>query len=308
MKTRIVVPSRERGAWLSKHIHRTLDFMPPSSTIFMVRSDDSQLAAYERYAAAHGMKVTVYDGKDIFYASQTYDYIINQALLDGVDRLAIIDDDLCIKRPNPIMFAKPDFKFCDTDETEELINHSFDIVRSELPMVSYTPINKRAQDRIITFCKPMMMAYVYYMPHFAAHPEHRFWKGEAIEARCDLNLTLRLLTDGYLTGYMNTMTLGDNVANPGGCATYRDLEFEQRSVAALAELYPAFVSTYMRTGWAGDPDQKRLAPKTKWRESFNSVKFKQHFGREAVEFANELVAEYEAKYAKSVLARRPSPK
>ena len=142
-----------------------------------------------------------------------------------------------------------------------------------------------------------MMVYTYYLPHFVAHPEHRFWQTNIVEARCDLNLSLRLLTEGYLTGYMNTLTLGDNVANPGGCAVYRDLDFEQRSVHELARLYPGLVTIYRRTGWGVDREQWRDAPKIRWKDAFDTAKFVQHFDEWPIDFANRIVGEYEKKYA-----------
>jgi len=263
----------------------------------MIRDDDSQRAEYFAYALERNVEPTVYSGVGIYGAAQTYDYIIEQAIQDGVERLMILDDDLWFKMKNPVLFAKPDFKFTTSSELSVLLSHAASLVGPELPLLSFTPIMARLQQRLITFCKRIMMAYVIYVPHFDNYPSHRFWQGIEIEARCDLNLSLKLLTEGFLTAFMSTLYITDNVNNPGGCSVYRDLECERASVEYLKNKYPSFVKTFKKRGWMDDDSIIRDAPKIAWKQAFNHELFQKRFHESAVIFANRMNSEYEEVYS-----------
>lgn len=294
----LVVPSRERARWLASKKRRTLDCVKELNPTFMVRDDDSQLDDYAAYARARCVQLRVYDARGIRGAAQTYDYIIDRAIAQGRKHLVILDDDFAkFAMHNPVLDAAPEYKIVTTKELDGLLSHATKLVSKELPMLSFTPIMKRTQDRIVSFCKPMMMAYVAYLPHFEEHPEHRFWQGEQIEARCDLNLSLKLLTEGYLTAFMCTLYVPDNVNNPGGCSVYRDLECELRSVDYLLREYPDVVTRRVARGWLDDAQVVRWAPKIAWKRAFNHAAFERRFGYRAVDFANELVAYYERLYS-----------
>lgn len=297
MNYRIVVPSRERARWLSTRKRSMLNCVKTMNPVFMVRDDDSQKVEYFIYARERGVEPTIYDGTDIYGAAQTYDCIIEQAIKDGVERLMILDDDLWFKMKNPILFAKPDFKFTTASELSTLLSHAASLVCPELPLLSFTPIMARMQRRLITFCKRIMMAYVIYVPHFKEHLSHRFWQGIEIEARCDLNLSLKLLTEGFLTAFMSTLYITDNVNNPGGCSVYRDLECERASVEYLKSRYPSFVKTFKKRGWMDDDSIIRDAPKITWKRAFNHELFKERFDESAVTFANKMNREYEEVYS-----------
>lgn len=296
----LVIPSRERARWLAKQKHTTLEATALLYPTFMVREDDSQRAEYEVYAARFDADVTTYDGSGIFGAAQTYDFIIDDAIERGVERLIILDDDLSFAMHNPIIGETPIFRLTTPNELTRLLNQAADLVCAEMPMMSFTPIMARSQQSIIAFCKPMMMAYVIYVPHFREYPEHRFWVGKHIEARCDLNLSLRLLTSGFLTSFMATVFIPDNVNNPGGCSVYRDLECERASVAFLKETYPEFVRTRLKRGWIGDSSVIREAPVISWKQAFNASKFSERFGEHPSNFKYRLVQQYGKTYSKFV--------
>ena len=294
----LVVPSRERAAWLDKRgINGTLPNVKHLDPVFMVRDDDSQLKTYEFYAEKHNTELSVYDGTGIYGAAQTYDMIINAAVRMKVEKLLILDDDLSFAMHNPIIGATPIFRRTTPDETTTLLQHIVDLTCKQVPMMSLTPIMKRSQPALVSYCVPMMMAYSIYVPHFRDHPEHRFWVGKHIEARCDLNLTLKMLTSGFLTAFMASCFIPDNVNNPGGCSTYRDIECEKASVAYLKSTYPGFVSTRLKRGWVGDANIVREAPVIQWKEAFNYAAFREQFGERAIDFTTRHLATYETMYA-----------
>lgn len=294
MNYRLVIPSRERADWLMSQKRTTLKAVEHLHPTFMVRHDDSQLHQYDAYA--HN-SILWYDGTGIYGAAQTYDMIIDKAVKDRIEHLLILDDDLSFVMHNPVIGARPMFKQTTKAETTALMQHIVDLACPQVPMLSFTPIMTRSQKSLIVYCKPMMMAYSIYVPHFAEHPEHRFWVGKHIEARCDLNLTLRLLTSGYLTAFMSSCFIPDNVNNPGGCSTYRDLECEKASVAYLKATYPKVVKTHPKVGWMNDKWVTREAPTIQWRQSFNYDAFKSNFGERAIDFTTRHLADYEVRYA-----------
>lgn len=295
MNYRLVIPSRERAKWLAKKPHNaTLSAVKHLNPVFMVRTDDSQLKAYEAYTDG---TMQLYDGAYIYGAAQTYDMIIDQAIADGIEHLLILDDDLTFAMHNPILGARPMFRRTLPHETTVLMQHIVDLACPQVPMLSFTPIMARSQPGLVSYCKPMMMAYSYYVPHFREHPEHRFWVGKHIEARCDLNLSLRLLTSGYLTAFMASCFIPDNVNNPGGCSTYRDLECEKASVAFLKKTYPGLIRTHLKRGWLNDTAVVREAPVISWRRAFNFNAFRELFDETAYKFTSRHLADYELKYA-----------
>jgi hypothetical protein len=304
-KYSLVIPSRERAKWLMRQRHTTLEATAHLNPMFVVREDDSELEAYRTYTEKFGVTACTYDGTDIYGAAQTYDALINDEIEKGeVEKLIILDDDLSFAMHNPIIGATPMFRLTKPNELTALLEQAADLVSEKMPIMSFTPIMARSQQSIVAFCKPMMMAYVIYVPHFAHYPQYRFWIGKHIEARCDLNLSLRLLCDGFLTSYMATLFVPDNVNNPGGCSVYRDLDCEKASVAFLKETYPNYVRTRMKRGWSGDPNVVREAPVISWRQAFNAGAFKERFGVEASTFKYNLVQQYGKTYAKFVAGLR----
>jgi len=283
-----------------KQAKSTLKYVHHLKPIFMVRTDDSQLDKYHEYCAKYNTPITLYDGSNIYGAAQTYDMIIDEAVKDGIEHLLILDDDLTFAMVNPIIGNLPMFMLCDADQTATLFEHITSLTCAQMPLMSFTPIMKRSQPSIIGFCQPMMMAYSFYIPHFAAHPEHRFWMGKVIEARCDLNLTLRMLTVGFLTGYMATCFIPDNVNNPGGCSTYRFLEVEKASVEYLKKEFPQYVRTHLKQGWMGDNSIQREAPVISWKKAFNAAAFQKMFNVHPTDWARRHVQMYEIVYTNFV--------
>lgn len=296
----LVIPSRERADWLDTHVFSTVRQTFHLKPEVWVREDDSQRDRYYDFLFKWELLPTIYDGSGILGAAQTYDRIIGEAIRRGVKKLLILDDDLKFVMDNPWPGQKPDFLPCEPPMIDALFQHIVDLVCWENPMLSFTPIMTRSLPHIITYCKPMMMAYAIFVPHFAEHPDHRFWKGKRIEARCDLALTLQLLTEGYLTGFMNTCFIPDNVNHPGGCSVYRDLEFEKESVAWLKSRYSPFVRVKQKKGWVNDPDVVRPSVHISWKKAFNREDFALHFGVDPNEWAKAKIAEYQNTYSKFV--------
>lgn len=301
--TLLVIPSRNRAKWLDKcknHTLKTVGYLKPE---FWIRNDDPQLNDYKRYYKKYSsddssmQHFVVYNAIDILGAAQTYDYIIDSAIELGFERLMILDDDLTFSMRNPILHAKPDYKKCTRYELTFLLDEAMKLVCPEMPLMSFTPIMTRTQSHIIMHCKPMMMAYMYYLPHFKEHIDHRFWKGQAIEARCDLNLTLTMLTQGYFTGFNTTLFIPDNVNNPGGCSTYRNLDFESASVNYLRIHFPEFVTLHTKKGWIDDPNVIRLAPRIGWKKAFNEEAFQKNFGYRSNKFIAKSIINFSEIYS-----------
>jgi len=302
-KYAIAIPSRGRADWLRKQNRSTLKQIAFLKPDFWIRDDESEetYQSYAHYMLECGVRpsdwMRRYNGKGILGAAQTYDYLIDYYIAEGFERLLILDDDLAFTMHNPIPNAKPDFKICDEYETETLFNHITNLVCPQMPMMSFTPIMTRSHPHLIAYCKPMMMAYSYYLPHFAKHPEHRFWFGENIEARCDLNLSLKMLTEGFLNGFLVSCFIPDNVNNPGGCSIYRDLEMETKSVEYLMAQYPMSTKPRMKKGWVGDPNVMRKAVTIQWKRAFDHGKFFNNFNEDATVFAHQHLLKYEIIYA-----------
>jgi hypothetical protein len=275
----------------------TLKQVWPLEPILYVRDDDSQMADYLRIATEYSIQLVEQDSTKALGASQTYDSLIDMAIHEGYENLIILDDDLTFSMHNPIQGAKPDFTRCTTEQLCTLLHHFGNLPCAEMPAMSMTPIMKRSQPGLISFAKPLMWTYSFYLPHFKAHPEHRFWVSRETEARCDLNLALRMLTDGFLTAYLTSVFIPDNVNNPGGCSTYRTIELERQSVAYLKAKYPGIVSTYKKLGWVGDASVEREAPVVAWKKAFNHAKFCERFNVLPIDFITEKLEAYEKTYA-----------
>lgn len=291
----LVIPSRERANWLMGRTHSTLKQTASMNPYLYVREDDSQRSAYEKYAERYGAQF-LHQKPDALGAAQTYDSLIDWAIREGHEHLVILDDDLNFSMHN-YMPTGSMFKLCDARELEALIMHFAALACPEMPALSMTPIMKRSQPGAIAFAHPLMWTYSFYLPHFAKHREHRYWQGKHIEARCDLNLALRLLTQGFLTGFMATCFIPDNVNNPGGCSTYRTLDLEQQSVEYLKATYPDLVRTRIAQGWVGDKNVKREAPVISWKKAFNRKAFTENFNTSPTDFTTRLLTEYETIYA-----------
>jgi putative alpha-1,2-mannosidase len=151
----------------------------------------------------------------------------------------------------------------------------------------------------------MMMAYVIYTPHFMENTRYMFSnayekhfgfdRDQRFELRAhrDMCTTLNLLTDGYLTAWLGTCFIPDNVNNPGGCSTYRSFEVDQRAVQALMRAHPEFVKARRKQGWINsegkvDMDIIRMRPHVQWKKSFSREKFEERTARDATSFAMEL--------------------
>ena len=286
--------------------HSTLRQTAHLKPVFYVRADDTQLDDYIKYAKLYDTTPFVYNPAHINFASQTYDAIIDREIDRGMCKyLIILDDDLQFKMPNPDIHAQPIFMYAGEEHIGKLFRQVLDNLSDKIVACSLCPILSRSQYHLLKFCAPLQNTYFYYLPHFFEHPEHRFWKGEHIEARCDLNLTLSLLTQGFLTMYTTTLLVNLTTPNnPGGCSVYRHLDVEKMSVEYLRRTWPQFVSLRKKRGWVDDPDVIRDAPFIKWRQAFNKTLFKDRFGVDALVFCKDTIAEYEVVYSEFMASMR----
>ncbi len=300
----IVVPSRERARWLQARENHTIKFVSHLDPIMYVRNDDSQLEEYRRYADRFKVELMVQDGSQALGAAQTYDSLIEWAIGRGDDVLIILDDDMFFKMHNPIDGEEPFFRKCRPAELACLLDQWAHVVCAEVPAMSLVPLVTRTQPALIKFCKGLGWCYAFYLPHFSGHPRFRFWQGREIEARCDLNLGLDLLTSGYYTAYFASVFIDCLVNNPGGCSTYRSLELERASIEYLKQRYPRFLTTKPKLGWVGDPTAQREAPYVYWQKAFNHVQFVKNFGEAPRAFELRKLNEYESTYMEFVAAIR----
>lgn len=242
---KVVIPSRERANWLAKRTTSTLKYTTHLRPTLFVRSDDSQLERYKTLALEYNAHLELQDVEGCFGVSQAYDQIINRAIEEGYTYLIILDDDMHFKMPND---GKPMYKRCNHDELERQLTLFAHSSCSEMPAGCLLPIMRRSLSTkgVLSFGAPLMWCYNFYLPHFSAHTEHRFYKGREIEAHCDLNLALQLLTNGYLTYYYTQLLIPCDRDNPGGCSTYRTAKVRAESVDYIIKKYSSqFVKPYI---------------------------------------------------------------
>jgi len=293
---KVVVPSRNRAAWLATHKKFTLRTVSHLKPALFVRGDDPQFDAYVTLADEYGVDLEVQPHEGCFGVSQAYDMLIDRAIEGGYDKLLILDDDMHFKMWNPIIGAKPDVKFCSQSELTELMCQWTDALCPQMPATCLLPVDRRTQDALLRYASPLMWCYGFYLPHFRAHPEHRFYKGRELEARCDHNLALQLLTSGFLTAYFCPLIIPSDVNNPGGCSTYRSLEVEHASTDALLELYPGIVRQVIKVGWLDDPTAKRRSVEISWKRAFSAAKFQDAFGEAPSSFKLRALRRVERAY------------
>jgi hypothetical protein len=304
----VAIPSYRRGKWLVEHERpntiRALGGVP--ATLF-VRADDPELDAYFFLAKATGKDLQAFNARanGVCDWATTMDYIINVALERYDEHLLVLDDDISFNIHNLVLGAKPDFVPA-TVYLGELFSHAVAFCGPKCPMMSFPPVFMRSQDNIVSYCHPMQMAHMLYLPFFRAHPEMRFGHGlgEGMKAYSDFNLTLNVLESGHLVAYLSTVILSSKFNAPGGCSTYRSLAVQQSGVSELIVRHPEFVRTHERYGWQGDKSIKFVGPTVSWKKSFNHDKFRERFGVDPKNYAKEVILQYEGVYADFVKRAR----
>lgn len=305
--TMIAVPSRERALWLMNRAQHTLRHVAHLKPVLFVRDDDSQLNVYEKYAHDYNAYLVLQESKGCFGVSQAYDMLIDMAIDQGFKYLLILDDDMYFKMRNPILGALPQFKLCTPDELFYLFNHWTQILCKEMPAMSLVPIGRRALPFLIDFTTALMWCYGFYLPHFKEHKEHRFYKGKEIEARCDVNLAMQLLRNGYSTGYFNSLLIPMEACNPGGCSTYRSIEVEHQSIDFLLNTYGnKFFTEKISKGWitkvgndydAYDKNMLRRSVVCHWKKALDKEKFEANHGISYERFCANKLNAYESVYS-----------
>jgi hypothetical protein len=299
--TKLVVPSRNRAAWLMGRTNHTLKYVSHLNPELFVRDDDPQLELYRKYAREYNATLKLQPSKGCFGVSKAYDMIINAAIQEGFEQLLILDDDMQFKMWNPILGVKPYIKRIEGDVLTEMFCQWTYLLCAQMPIICLLPIARRTQDALIRYSAPVMWCYGFYLPHFKAHPEHRFFQGDEIEARCDISLGLNVNQAGFLTSYLCSLIIPNEVNNPGGCSSYRTLEVEERATDAMTKKFPGIVCEKMSKGWGPkNPDLMRRSVAVAWKKAFNAVKFYEHFNEHASTFKRRVLLKYEDVYSKFI--------
>lgn len=296
MVIKYAILSRERGNWLLQRPKHTLKQIAHLQPELWIRTDDTTLTSYVKLANKYNVNLRHYDGSNIFGYAQTADKILSASIEANDDVLFIFDDDLVLSMHNPILGKEPAFIPCDNKSIKILLEQAAHLVCPELPALSFTPIMSRTQPCLINYCSWLSMVTVFYISHFKEY-NHRFWQGKEIEAYCDVNFSLQLLRDGFLTANMTTLLLNNVFNNPGGCSLYRTLEVQNASVEYLKKIYPTFVRTHKKYGFLDDKNVERESPIVNWKKAFNYAKFKERFGILVNDFIGPHLRAYEKEYA-----------
>ncbi len=303
MKIKYAILSRARAKWLLSQKRTTLSQIAHLNPDVYVRSDDLELYEYSIYCKIKGdCKPYLFEAlaEDVEYYSQIYDMIIRDAILEGYDKVIILDDDLSFFMVNPIIGNKPDYKYCDPYEIKTLLNHMGELTCDMLPLVATARIESRSLPHVLNFNAAMRIAVCIHLQHVKDHPDFKLWQGINTEAHCDSYMSLRLMRDGFLTSQLATLYVSSILNNPGGCSTYRTLKLQETAINRLGEFYPDFTRLKNKIGWAGDPHKVIKGITFYWKKAFNKKMFQERFGVEANTFAKAHIKNYEKTYAEFI--------
>lgn len=302
MKTKYAILSRERGDWLLSKDHTSASYFGKNKPQIYVRSDDSTMSSYKKLAEKYGCELKVFDAQllGIEFVSQTYDLIIGDAIEGNFDRLFMTDDDISFMTVNPIQGAKPDYSHCSPDEFDYFLDRMARMLDSSLVAVAPQRIESRSQEHIINFNAPARVSVMYNVAHLKRHPDHRYWKGREIEAHCDSNLSLTMLTEGFMTANLNTIFTSTAMNNPGGCSTYRTSEWQEKATQQLHDNFPEVTRLKKKQGWGEDKTGWYLGITCYWKKAFNKKMWEDRFGRDATDFARHLVKVMQTDYSEHI--------
>lgn len=287
----IIIISRERANYLiNRNRRNSLKTLAKLNPELYIRNDDTQLNTYTKYAIDNNCKYTIYDAVNIHNYGQTADFIIDEYINKGIDKIAIIDDDLDFQ-----IHKEYKYRIALISEIEKAFHACFNLLSYEIPFITYMPITKR--DRlIINFCAPVTTISFLYMPFFKSNKQFRFYENDDTEAYCDFNLSLKLLMEGYLTCAISSLFISQNFNAPGGCSLYRSFDQEEKAIDALLYRYKEFITIkYRKIKWKNEYVIRRV-PTVYWKRAFNKEKFKQRFNIDANLFCTNLLRNFEELY------------
>lgn len=296
----ICVPSRNRAAWLETRKFHTLKVTSHLAPHLVVRPDDPQLDDYRELSLAYGAPL-IKQKMPALGAGQAYDFCIEHAIEEKAEWLYILNDDSGLQAHDILRF--PDIKF--THCSREVISRMFDnitrVLNYDCPAATFVSMMRRGHmiRGRLAFCKPLMGAYLLYVPFFREHPEFRFWVGtHKAEAYCDYNLTLRLLTSGYLTTYFTPLLIDTALNNPGGCSDYRTLTLEEEGMRYILEHFPKFTRPSVAKNWGGGIERESAT--IQWIKAFDRALFIEHFGQTPDTITEEMETEQQVLYARLI--------
>jgi len=274
--------------------------------IIYVRSDDSTMDSYLDYADKYKAELFIFNAEylGINYVSQTYDLIIKHAIDNGFDRLFMTDDDISFMTNNPIPGLKPDFSHCSPYEFKYFLDEMSEMLGCGIVACAPVRIESRTHSHIINFNSPARVSVMWDVNHLKKHPEHRYYAGIEMEAHCDSNLSMKILTDGFMTANITAVYTSTLMNNPGGCSTYRTLDLQEKATALLHEKYPTFTRLKQKKGWADDPDIMILGITCYWKKAFNKAIWEKRENKSATEYARQLVKDLELSYSEHIKRMR----
>ena len=288
-KDLIAIPSKGRIGWLKKQKHHSLQLRSNEHPIIVfLNSNEKYYDEYCDYCNSVGFDVRAMHDSKINFSSKAYDYIIKYASDNGFERLHIIDDDLQF-----FELVGRDFSNGSTTRTlsvDSLVYFMSLILCENAPLASVPyQFERIGISKLINFTGKTMNCYFIHVETFVKN-NWKFYRNEVMDPSCDLDINLKLLTNGYFTPRLNNFNTGSNTYHPGGCSMTRTIERINNSIDALKEMYPSFVSI-------GEGKDGIHSVKCKFKKAFDEKLFYKRVCMSAEDWAKGMRSFYEAKYA-----------
>jgi hypothetical protein len=229
---------------------------------------------------------------------ETMDVILELAIEDDVERLCVLDDDLAFSARDPAT-GFMSLKSVSGRELGEYLQQGLNLVRPECPHLGVPQVYNRTHDRVLHFCAPAIAVHFLYVPHFVAHPEHRF-ACSGMRAYTDFRIALLELTSGFLNGLMTTLIVTNDFNAPGGSSVYRSAARQWAGAKRLARDFPDVVLLRRREGYGADKDAVLEKPSVRWRQALNREAFVERFKQDPSAFASKMLARFESDFTEMV--------
>lgn len=282
IKSMVAIPSRDRLNWLKKSSANSFNLKHDYPAYNFVGGYDPQ---YNEYLSLSDGILATHDLKRI---DQIYDCIINYAHRHGYERVYIFDDDLSIN----VFKSNISPRLQGTKNIQPLLEQLDNLVCEYAPLWSLPyAFEAIGIDKLINFTGKTMNAYFIHVPTFKKY-DIKFEVPDDLLDVCDLNINLSLLTDGFLTPRLLTWLTGtNNKNNPGGCSTYRNVEWCNHNAEMLHDKFPDLTRVVRNKM---KPDEVYCT--CKFKKAFSFERFEERFGFEAKVYAKQTIREYQKVY------------
>jgi hypothetical protein len=175
------------------------------------------------------------------------DLIIDENI-DKCKTLIIMDDDLALAyRPdlpdNPTYFEDMSNKLF-----EQMIVDLCEAT-TQVPLAS-AQYRQFSQGKIAPTQSNQRISMIWALDSkfFRLHQQYRFYRDSGLEFMNDYYFFMKLLVDGHPNLVLNHYTKDDKANAPGGIQSKRTTELLNRSAKQLQEMFPRYVSTYVKQG------------------------------------------------------------